>query len=433
LRIEARCRRAGGAMNEETTPPPTTDIERRLELIGRATVAIAAERSLPALLQRIVDTAREVTNARYGALGVARESGGLAEFITSGITPEQRAAIGPPPEGHGLLGVILRGSSAVRIADISAHPLAFGFPPHHPPMTSFLGAPILLRGRNLGNLYLTDKQGAAEFTEEDEQLIQVLAAHAAIAIDSARLYEQTNETLAQRVRELHAANEQLQRLTALVITAQEEERRRIARELHDDTAQALTSVLVRMRLLARQATRDEVRDGLYELLELTTDALDGVRRMALDLRPSTLDDLGLVPAVESYAREFGERWGIAVRTRVQGLSGRLPPDRELIVYRVIQEALTNVAKHAGATTVEISLQGEGEHLIATVRDNGRGFAVAQTLEARERGLGLFGMQERAQLAGGYVDVQSTPGAGTTVSLVAPLHAEDADDSAAAEL
>jgi signal transduction histidine kinase len=397
------------------------DFVRRLDVIGRATVAIAAERSLPTLLQRIVDAAREVTVATYGALGVTGgESGELVEFITTGISAEQRAAIGPPPHGHGLLGVILRGAAPLRLARISEHPLSYGFPPNHPPMTSFLGAPILLRGRNLGNLYLTDKQGAPEFSEEDERLLLILAAHAAIAIDGARLYERTNEALAERVRELAVANDHLQRLASLVIDAQEEERRRISRELHDDTAQALTSVLVRMRLLARSAVKEEVREGLLELLDLTAGALDGVRRMALDLRPSTLDDLGLVPAVESYAREFGERWSIDVRVRAQFDGNRLPRNRELMVYRIIQEALSNIAKHAGASAVEITVRREGGHLVATVRDNGRGFDLQTVLASRERGLGLFGMQERAQIAGGYLDLHSDEGGGTTVTLVLPL-------------
>jgi signal transduction histidine kinase len=402
------------------------DRDHRLDVIGRATVAIAAERSLPSLLQRIVEVACEVTGARYGALGVAGDHGELSEFITAGITAEERAGIGPPPKGHGLLGVILRGTESLRVRRISEHPLSSGFPPHHPPMTSFLGAPILLRGRNLGNIYLTDKQGAEEFSEEDERLLQMLAAHAAVAIDSAYLYEQTNEALARRVRELGEANRQLQRLTSLVINAQEEERRRISRELHDDTAQALTSVLVRMRLLARQAVTEHVRDGLLELLDLTTGALDSVRRLAIDLRPSTLDDLGLVPALESYAREFGDRWGITVRVHAHVEGERLPRNRELMVYRIIQEALTNVAKHAGATSVEIGLRKEGGQLVATVRDNGRGFDVERTLASRERGLGLFGMQERAQLAGGYLDLRSEPGSGTTMTLVTPLHDDEAE-------
>lgn len=419
-------RNADIAMTKSASPPPdTAELERRLDVINRATLAIAAERSLPSLLQRIVDAAREVTGARYGALGVAGE-GGLIEFVTSGITEAERARIGPPPRGHGLLGTILRGDKPLRVANIASHPLSSGFPPHHPPMTSFLGAPILLRGRNLGNLYLADKQGADAFTAADERLLLVLAAHAAIAIDNAGLYARTNQALEQRIHDLDEANQQLQRLTSLVINAQEEERRRIARELHDDTAQALTSLLVRLRLLSRQAQVDAIRDGLLQSLDLTQDALDGVRRLALDLRPSTLDDLGLAPAVESYAREYGERWGITVRTRVTGMERRLPREIELIVYRVIQEALMNVAKHAGATAVEIDLHAGDGRLTAIVRDNGRGFDVAGTLASRERGLGLFGMQERAQLAGGYVTMHSEAGRGTTVTFVAPMPAgEDA--------
>jgi len=403
-----------------TTSDGTHNLERRLDTIGRATVAIAAERSLPSLLQRIVDAAREVTGARYGALGVAGDAGRLTAFITSGITDEQRVRIGPLPQGHGLLGVILHAPDASRVPRSTIHRHTHGVPPHHPLMTIFLGAPILLRGRNLGNLYLTNKQDADEFSEEDERLLLVLAAHAAIAIDSAQLYERANVALSERVRDLAAANEQLQRMTSLVINAQEEERRRISRELHDDTAQALTSVLVRMRLLQRQAQSDVVRDGLLEVLELTAEALDGVRRMALDLRPSTLDDLGLTPAIESYAREFGERWSIETRVRVQGSTERLPRDRELMVYRIVQEALTNIAKHAQARSVEVTLRTEAGHMVVTVHDDGRGFDVAQMTASHERGLGVFGMQERAQLVGGYLDLRSEPDTGTTVTLVMPL-------------
>src|SRR5215213_2931620 len=247
-----------------------------LDPAGRAALAIAAERSLPRLLQRIVDTARELTGARYGALGVTGETGeagGLVDFITSGIDEETRRRIGPLPRGHGLLGVILRGREAVRLDRLADDPRSSGFPPNHPPMTSFLGAPILLDGRNLGNLYLTDKAGGRPFTAEDEGLLVTLAAHAAIAIDNALAYERTNEALAQRVLELDEANAQLQHLTSLVIGAQEEERRRIARELHDDTAQALTAVLVRARLLARQALSEEVRAGLLDLLEQISGAI----------------------------------------------------------------------------------------------------------------------------------------------------------------
>jgi signal transduction histidine kinase len=399
-----------------------------MEQVCAATLAIASERSLPSLLQRIADVARDITGARYAALGVAGADGGLAQFITSGISTEHRERVGPPPHSHGLLAEILHGDKPVRIASIQDHPRATGFPAYHPTMTSFLGVPVMLEGRNLGDLYLADKEGGEAFTEEDERLLQFLAAHAAIALDNAQRHEQANAALAERVRELGAANDQLQRLTSLVISAQEEERRRIARELHDDTAQALTSVLIRARLLARQAQIDSVREGLLDLLEQITTAIDGVRRMALDLRPSTLDDLGLVPAVESYAREFSDRWGVPVRVHARANGHRLPRDQELLVYRIVQEALTNIAKHADATAVEIDLTADREHVEATVRDNGRGFDPAATLALRERGLGLFGMQERAQLAGGTLQLQSRPGTGTTVSLAIPARqSEEAHD------
>lgn len=397
--------------------------DRRLDARARATVAIAGERSLPLLLQGIVDNAREVTGARYGALGVAGvagDAGALVQFITSGMDDETRQRIGALPRGHGLLGVILHETRPVRLARMVDHPLSHGFPPHHPPMTSFLGVPILLHGTNLGNLYLTEKQGAPGFSQADEELVVVLAAHAAIAIDNAHRYERSNEAQAQRLGDLAVANEQLQRLTSLVITAQEEERQRISRELHDDTAQALTALLVRMRLLSRQAANDEVRDGLLELLEITGAVLQGVRRLAIDLRPSTLDDLGLVPAVESYARAFGERCGIAVRTRVRGFDRRLPSDRELMVYRVVQEALTNVANHAAARQVEIDFASDGARLKVCVRDDGQGFVLARGADG---GLGLLGMRERAQLAGGFLTVESAPGAGTTVTLIVPSTTE----------
>jgi signal transduction histidine kinase len=395
-------------------------LRRRLEALNAASLAIAGELSLPALLQRITDTARELTDARYAALGVVDAQGRVAEFITSGISPEERVRIGAPPCGRGLLGLLQRGTTPVRIPNIAAHPAAYGFPPNHPPMTSFLGVPIVLHGRNLGNLYLTDKHGGEPFTEDDERLLVQLAAHAAVAIEHARLYGQTSESLQQRVTELNAANEQLAYLSSLAISAQEEERRRLARELHDDTAQALASVLIRLRVLERTEDPQELRARLHEFREVIARALDDVRRMAIDLRPSTLDDLGLVPALESHARAVAGHAHLQVRVTARGIERRLPPQIELVVYRIVQEALSNIAKHAAATEVDISLRREGAALRVTVHDNGRGFDVGQTLASRERGLGLFGMQERAALVGGRVDVRSAPGQGTTVTAIIPI-------------
>lgn len=398
-------------------------LRTRLERLNESTLAIAGELSLPVLLQRITDIARELTGTRYAALGVAGQDGRLEQFITSGISDEQRRLIGPIPQGHGLIGVILRGQKPVRVPDIATYPGAHGFPPHHPPMHTFLGAPITLRGRNLGNLYLTDKEGEAAFTVQDESLIVLLAAHAAIAIENASLYGTASASLQRRVDELREAYDRLNLLSSLAITAQEEERRRLARELHDDTAQALASVLVHLRVLERTDDPAQFRDRLGDFRLLVQRALDDVRRMALDLRPSTLDDLGLVPALESVLRETGERWGLRTAFSCQGLSRRLSPRAELMVYRIVQEALNNIVKHANATEVSVNAGQTNGTLTVTVRDNGRGFDVAGALASRERGLGLFGMEERAALAGGSVRVQSDLGSGTVVTAIIPTSDE----------
>lgn len=395
-------------------------LRRRLEALNAASLAIAAELSLPALLQRITDIARDLTGARYAALGVAGDDGRLVEFITSGISAEARARISHVPEGRGLLGLILRGSEPVRVANIAEHPAAYGFPPGHPSMTSFLGVPIVLRGRNLGNLYLTDKNGGEPFSDEDEQLLVQLAAHAAVAIENARLYGQTSESLQQTVAELRAANAQLAHLSSLAIGAQEEERRRLARELHDGTAQELATLLVRLRVLERTEEPHELRLRLGEFREVIARALDDVRRMALDLRPTMLDDLGLVPALEAHTRDMARRWGITVRFETQGLDRRLPNQTELVAYRIVQEALSNIFKHSQATEATVTLVLRGRELRITVRDNGRGFDVGRTLASRERGLGLFGMQERAALVGGHLELASAPGAGTRVTASLPV-------------
>lgn len=164
-------------------------MDRRDRLI-RSGLTLASELSLESVLQRIVDAAVDLTEAQYGALGVLGPDGRIAQFVTTGITSEQRAAIGDPPTGHGILGLLISDARPIRLPDLGKHPVSSGFPPNHPPMSSFLGAPISSRGTVFGNLYLTNKQGAAEFTDEDEESIVILAAQAGIAVENARLYEE---------------------------------------------------------------------------------------------------------------------------------------------------------------------------------------------------------------------------------------------------
>ena len=211
----------------------------------------------------------------------------------------------------------------------------------------------------------------------------------------------------------------LRQMSSHVLTAQEEERTRIARELHDDTAQALTSVLVRLRLLERSAEDKRLRSGLAELRDLTVETLDGVRRLAIDLRPPMLDDLGLEAAIQSHVQDFSRQRQINVNFTSSGL-GRLPPNVELVLYRIVQEALSNVAKHAGASRVETRLSRKGRTLRLLVEDDGCGFDVEAAKGSRQSGLGLFGMEERLALIGGTLRVESSPGKGTRLSAEVPL-------------
>lgn len=213
---------------------------------------------------------------------------------------------------------------------------------------------------------------------------------------------------------------QLQHLSSQVLTAHEAERKRIARELHDDTGQALTSILVRLRLLEKTAEDETVRSNVGELRELTGNALDAVRRMAVDLRPAALDDLGLVPALHSYADKYSTSWPITVTFSAEGLKKRLPANVELVLYRVVQEALTNVAKHSGARSVEVKLRRRSNIVTVTVTDDGRGFDIRNFTRTEGAGLGLFGMRERLALVGGTVSIESTPGRGTTIMARVPV-------------
>ena len=182
-------------------PAEQTD---RLRVLVDAGIALSSELSLDALLQRLVETAAELTEARYAALGVIDKTGqGLERFLTTGIDAETHAAIGDLPRGRGLLGVLIRETQTLRLHDIADDPRSVGFPRNHPPMKTFLGVPILLRGVAYGNLYLTEKEGGGDFTEEDEELTQLLAAQAAVAIENARLYESSTRWL----RQLESLNE----------------------------------------------------------------------------------------------------------------------------------------------------------------------------------------------------------------------------------
>lgn len=236
--------------------------------------------------------------------------------------------------------------------------------------------------------------------------------------------ERLGDTLNSMLDVLNEHRQLLQKMSMQVLAAQEDERKRIARELHDETAQALTTLLIRLKILEKARTDTEMRGQIDELRELTAQTLEAVRKLAVELRPATLDDLGLLAALEAYTESYGSRMPVRVGFNARGFAdgdGRLPPQIELVLYRVVQEALTNVAKHANANEVRVELtRGPGE-VVAAVSDDGNGFSVEDMMRSRERGLGLFGMQERLALVRGQLVIDSAPGRGTRVNARVPLH------------
>lgn len=236
--------------------------------------------------------------------------------------------------------------------------------------------------------------------------------------------ERLGDTLNSMLDVLQGHRDQLQKLSEQVLAAQEDERKRIARELHDETAQSLTTLLVRLKMVERAKDPGTLHSSLHELRELTVQTLEAVRELAVELRPSTLDHLGLVAALESHADSYAARFPVMVDFAVHGFTeadgDRLPPQVELVLYRVVQEALTNVAKHAGAHHVAIRLERRPREVIATVEDDGHGFDVEDVMRSRERGLGLFGMQERLALVQGHLAIGRVEGGGTRVQATVPL-------------
>jgi signal transduction histidine kinase len=364
-----------------------------LQALSDAVLAIAAELAVEPILQKLVHAARELVAARYAALGVPDGEGAFAQFITSGMSEELIAAMGPLPRTHGLLGAMLESDRPYRTIDIRRDARFRGWwPREHPEMRSFMGVPIVSRGGIIGAFYLTEKQGAREFGEDDERLIQMFAAHAAVAIENARLYE--------RSRELSIA----------------EERNRLARELHDSVTQKLFGVVLTAEAAATLLDRDadSARLQLRRVQDLAKDAMDELRSLIFELRPAALEAEGLAVTlrkhVDTLRRVYRRDIGVRVRGRPE-----LPPRIETEVFRVAQEALANALRHAHAERVDLELDGRDGRLVLTVADNGVGF-VASSTAVRSRRLGLTSMEERARAVGGLLAIESAPGEGTTVRL-----------------
>jgi signal transduction histidine kinase len=370
--------------------------DRRLIEAG---MTLASELSLDAVLLRIVELAVDLTGARYGALGVLTPDGrSIEEFITVGITAEERAALGDPPTGHGLLGALIREARPLRIPNIGADPRSVGFPPNHPPMKSLLGAPITGRGRVFGNIYLTDKQDAEAFDEEDERVLVVLATQAAVAVENARLYDETERS-----------GRELQRLQVL------EERERIGKELHDGVIQSLFAVGMHLQGLATATGDDNISRNLESAVDDIDHAIRDLRNYIFGLRPGILADRQLDQALKEMATDFAARSGVVTVVDVDADAASRLTSRAADVVQIVREALSNVGRHGAATTCRVSVERNAAGLVIEVDDDGQGFDV----ELTRSGMGLQNLQERVGSLGGVFQIESTPGEGTTVRATFP--------------
>jgi signal transduction histidine kinase len=551
---------------------PVEGQERRLARLIDAGRGLLSELDLETVLDRLLETAAELTGARYAALGILDdERRELDRFLTRGIAEEIHRVIGDLPRGRGLLGVLIDEPRPLRLDDVGDHPRSYGFPPGHPPMRTFLGVPILIRGQAWGNLYLTEKADGEAFTPEDEEAVIVLADWAAIAIENARLYRDVaarreeleravrgleataaiaravgGETELERIlelvvkrgralvgahdvlimlrdgedlvivagaghvtirdsarlpvsgstagevltegrprriadaaRELRISPERLgvgQASTALLVpllyrgqglgvlaafdriegdgaftrddeqlleafavqaatavatarsveadrrrrslAATEAERHRWARELHDETLQALGGLRVLLSSASRLDDPDAMRAAMRDAAEQLTGDIESLRSLIVELRPPALDQLGLAPALTSLAQRTGAVNEIDVRTDVElPHDRRLTPELETTVYRVVQESLTNVVKHARAASVDLAVRCEGAQIEISVADDGIGFDPDGGVAT---GFGVIGMRERIELAGGELSVLRGPEAGTVVRARLPL-------------
>jgi signal transduction histidine kinase len=364
-----------------------------VKAMSDAVLAIAAEHAVEPVLQRLVEAARELAGARYAALGVPDGNGGFAQFLTAGMSDELVASLGPLPRTHGLLGAMLEGQEPYRADDIRRDPRFRGWWPRgHPEMRSFLGVPIVAHGRVIGAFYLTEKDGASEFAPADQQLIEVLAAHAAIAIEKARLYE--------RSRELSIV----------------EERNRLARDLHDAVTQRLFGVVLTAEAALTLLERDPAaaRAEVERVRELAQGAMEELRAVVFELRPPALEAEGLVPTLRKHVEVLRRVHARPIGLEVRG-TPRLPADADGEVFRIAQEALQNALRHSAAERIDVRLEARNGRLRLAVSDDGVGFdADAPALRARR--LGLTSMEERARSLGGRLEIASQPGEGTTVSL-----------------
>ena len=368
-------------------------INPTLKAVSDAVLAVASELSVEEVLQQLVVSARELAQARYAALGVPDGEGGFSQFLTSGMSDALIASLGPLPRQHGVLGAMLEERQPYRTGDIHEHSRFRGWwPKGHPDMRSFLGVPIVSRGGVIGAFYLTEKLGAPDFTDRDQELIELLAAQAAIAITYARLYEESRE------------------LSVL------SERNRLALDLHDAVSQKLFGLVLAAEAAGMLLDRDPTaaREQVTKLQTLAQEARDELRSLVFELRPPDLARDGLCGALRKHVEVLRRLQPVEIALDLDAWIGP-EPARDLELLRIAQEALHNSLRHARAQHLAVRLHRDDGRLLLEIEDDGVGFD-PEAGGLRSTHLGLTSMEERAQRLGARLEVRSAPGAGTTVSL-----------------
>jgi signal transduction histidine kinase len=375
-------------------PSGVTQLPPAVQALDAAVRGISGVLELSQVLQLIVDRVRELVGARYAALGIVDEQGLITEFITSGITAEQRAAIGDLPHGRGLLGLSIRENRAYRMPKIQAQPEGYGFPPNHPPMTSFLGVPITVNGQPVGRLYLTDKQGAPEFSADDQALVEMFALHAGIAMERARLHEQ------------------VQRLAVF------DERDRISRELHDSVIQMIYGVTLSLDDVPEMVATapDEAGQRVDEAIDALNGVIRDIRHFIFGLRPLLLDSGSLNEGLRSLAGELQRNTATEI-----AIHGEAPEDLPLAtvadLLAVAREALANVARHAKAQHASLTITTSDDEISLEIADDGQGMDLDRPLDRSHNA--RANVRARADALSGTFSVESSPGAGTRIIVRVP--------------
>jgi signal transduction histidine kinase len=407
---------------EPSLPSHTGSTQERLERLVVVTSALIAEVSLEGVLQHAVEAAAALIGARYAAVGVLAPDGRLLEsFTTYGIDPDHRALIGAPPRGHGILGLVIREARPIRLPDLTRHPDSYGFPPHHPPMRSFLGVPIVSRRGAFGNLYLTEKIGDTLFTEEDEYIAVLLASTIAAVVENARLHEESARLL-EEVQQLHRTRE---RFFAMV---------------NHELRNSLAAVYGWSEMLVRKKDPAMVPPAAFEVLDSAQQAV-GLINDLLDL--SRLDEDRLKPVIRpiepaSVARRAAGRVVPAAAARrvtvaVQATSDLPPCETDVSrVEQILVNLLTNAIQHTREqTTVHLGITAEDRLVVYSVRDEGPGipegdlerifdiYTTKKEGDMRGVGLGLPLSRRLARLLGGDLRALARPGKGGEFRLELP--------------